>query len=247
MDDVEPVPFLAARFGLAAVALAPFVVRGRAPGLFRAGAVAGVCLGAGYVLQTIGLQYTTTSVSALLTYLLVIVVPVLSAALLRTRTAPRTWAGIAVAVVGLLLLTGGNADGGLGEFLTILCAVAFAAHVVAVAAFAPRFDVLAFTGVQMAVVAGALLLPALGQLDLTAGAWGAAAYTGLVVNIAGFGLMVWGQRHVSASRAALVLMLEPVFATVLGYVDGERFGVAAGVGAVLILTGIAISEVRRDS
>lgn len=240
-------PFLAARFGLAAVVLAPFVIRRRASGLWRAAVVAGGCLTAGYVLQTVGLQHTSTSVSALLTYLLVVVVPVLSMVLLRTRTTARTWAGIALALAGLVLLTGGVDDAGRGEILTVLCAVAFAAHVVAVGVYASRFDVLAFTGAQMAVVAALLLGPSLGSLDLTSRAWAEAAYTGLVVNVAGFGLMVWGQRYVSASRAALVLMLEPVFAAALGYADGERLGRAAVVGGVLILGGIVVSEWRRDS
>ena len=240
-------PFIAARFGLAALVLLPFVVRRSTPGLWRAGAVAGGCLTAGYLLQTIGLQHTSTSVSALLTYLLVVIVPVLSAVLLRTRTAPRTWAGIVMALAGLVLLTGGVDGAGRGEVLTVLCAVAFAAHVVAVGAYAKRFDVVAFTGAQMAVVAVVLLVPSIPSLELTGRAWAEAAYTGVIVNVAGFGLMVWGQRHVSASRAALVLMLEPVFAAVLGYADGERLGEAAAGGGVLILAGIVVSEWRRDS
>ena len=250
VEAVEPVPFLAARFAIGTAVLAPLALRRGTsdlltPGLVRAGALAGLALTAGYVLQTVGLQYTTSSVSAFLTYLLVVFVPLIVA--VRTRRLPpwATVAGVALAVGGLALLGGGPEVGaGRGELLTLGCALAFAVHLLVLADAAPRFTVAALSAVQFAVVAGVLAVPALlsGGGGLDGGVWAAAAYTGGAVTGLGLGLQAWGQRRVSATRAALLLLIEPVSAAVLGFAAGERLGVAGGAGALLILAGILVSE-----
>ena len=160
VEDVEPVAFLAARFGIAFVVLLPFALRGRRTlGLWRDGTLAGLALTAGYICQTVGLQYTTSSVSAFLTYLLVVIVPLMSAVLLRRPPLPSALAGIVLAVAGLVLMSGGGVGLGRGEVLTLLCAVAFATHIVILAGAAARHDVTTFNAVQFGVVT-AVLLPA---------------------------------------------------------------------------------------
>jgi drug/metabolite transporter (DMT)-like permease len=247
--DVEPIPFITARFAVGALVLLPFAVgrvrREATAQLLRAGAAAAAALGAGYVFQTTGLQYTTSSVSAFLTYLLVVFVPVLSAIVLRRPPRAATAVGVAIAVAGLWLLTEGAGIGlGRGEVLSILCALAFAVHILVLSEVANRHDIVVLNTVQFALVAVALFVPGLlvGGYAFPASAWLAALYTGVVVNAVAFGLQLWGQRRVSPSRTALVLMLEPVFAAILGYVDGERLGALGAVGAGLILAGILVSE-----
>ena len=247
------VPFLVVRFGVGALVLLPLAVRrGRpGPGFGRAVVVLGGLLATGYVLQTVGLQHTTSSVSAFVTYLLVVFVPILSALVLRAPPSPVAVAGVALAVVGLVLLTAGaSGEGvggglGLGELLTLGCAVAFAAHIVALADAAPRFDVVQLNLGQFVVLAGALLVPGalMGGYDLSLAGAAAAVYTGVVVSAVAFGLQVWGQRRVSATRTALVLLLEPVFAAGLGYLAGERLGPLGAVGAGTIVVAILVSEV----
>ena len=250
VESAEPLPFLAVRFAIGAAALLPLALRRgtadlRTPGLLRAGAVAGLALTAGYVLQTVGLQYTTSSVSAFLTYLLVVFVPLIVAVTTRRLPPWPTVAGLGLAVGGLALLGGGPEVGtGRGELLTLGCAVAFAVHLLVLSDAAPRFPVAALSVVQFAVVAGVVAVPALvtagGGLD--GGAWAAAAYTGVAVTALGLGLQAWGQRRVTATRAALLLLIEPVSAAVLGFASGERLGATGGAGAVLILAGILVSE-----
>jgi drug/metabolite transporter (DMT)-like permease len=242
--DVDPYAFLVARFGIGALLLVPFLFLRRSPQLFHHGALAGVALAAGYVGQTVGLQYTTTSVSAFFTYLLVVIVPLLSAVVLRRPPLPSAVAGIVLAVAGLFVMSGTGFALGRGEVLTLVGAVGFAAHIVVLSEVADRHDVFALNAVQFSTVALVLLGPALvsGSFDFPASAWAAAAYTGIVVGVVAFGLQVWGQSRVSASRAALVLMLEPVVAAVIGRLDGEHLGAAGVVGAVLILTGILVGE-----
>jgi len=255
VEDVEPVPFIVSRFAIGALVLLPLALAQERPSrtIVRDGTAAGVALAAGYVLQTVGLQYTTSSVSAFLTYLLVVFVPLLSAVVLRRPPLPSTMAGVALAVGGLLALTAGAGAGGIGigrgELLTVGCAVAFAVHILVLGTVARRHDVTALNCTQFTVVAVLLFVPGLvvGGYGFPAEVWWSALYLGVVVSAFAFALQVYGQRRVSPSRTALVLMLEPVFAAVLGWLDGERLGWLGAFGAGLILAGILVSELGPRS
>lgn len=251
VEQVDPIAFLAVRFLAGAVACLPFVRRGPARasrtsrrGLAAAGAWCGIALAAGYVFQTIGLQYTTSSVSAFVTYLLVVMVPVIAAVMLREPPSRPVVLGIALSTIGLVALTGGVSQIGKGEVLTLGCALAFAIHIVLLSHWSPRFDTAALNAVQLAVVGAACLVigAATGGYDFPLGAWLAALYTGIVVSAGALGLQVWGQRRVGASRTSLLLMIEPVAAAVLGAAAGERLGLHGAIGAALILAGIAVAE-----
>ena len=243
--DVEPVPFLAARFLLGGLATMPLAARRPSQrGGVRAGVLCGSALMAGYVFQTVGLQYTTASVSAFITYLLVVMVPIIAAAVLRRPPTSPTVAGVVMGTVGLFLLTGKGLALGRGELLTLGCAVCFAVHIVLLAEFAPRFDVFRLNTVQLLVTGGACVVPGLflGGYDFTARAWVAAVYTAIAVSALALGLQLWGQRRVGPTRTSLLLMIEPVAAAILGYAMGERLGARGVLGAVIILAGIAVAE-----
>jgi drug/metabolite transporter (DMT)-like permease len=249
VDEVDPLPFLAVRFLIGAAVLA-VAARGRpgTPDELRHGVVAGLALWAGYALQTVGLQYTDPATSAFLTYMLVVIVPVLGFAFLHQRLHVTTAVGIAVAVVGLLLLTGGVSGFGRGELLTVACAVGFAGHIVILGRTAARHDALRFTCVQLATVGVVSLAvsAAQGQADAVAfdGApLGAAAFTGVFATALAFLAMVWAQRSVSPSRAALILLLEPVFAAFLSWLRGDELTLASAAGGGLILVAVVIAEV----
>lgn len=246
--DAEPIPFLGARFLVAAAVM--WLVARRAPrdpGVVPAGAVCGVVLLAGYVLQTVGLQRTSATTSAFITYLLVVIVPVLSAVVLRRPPGLATAAGIALAVGGLALLTGTGLRLRTGELLTVLCALAFAIHIVLLGVYAPRHDWRRLTAVQLTVVGLGCAVPgfAMGGYGFSASVWVGAVYTAIAASAVAFGLMTWAQRRVSPSRTGLLLMLEPVFAALLAIRAGEHFGGRAAAGAALILAGVAVSEVSR--
>lgn len=247
VERADPVPFLAVRFLIGGVVLAALGRRRPASAHeVRDGVLAGAALLAGYVLQTVGLQYTASSTSAFITYLLVVLVPLLSFVVLRRRPHPVTLVGVVVAVAGLVLLTGGAGTGfGRGEWLTLGCALGFAAHIVFLGETAGRYDTVRFTAVQITTVGVACLLPSVvtGGLALPAAALAAAAFTGVFATALAFFAMVWAQRVVSPSRAALILLLEPVFAAVLGWTTGDPVTVATVAGGTLILAAVVLSEV----
>lgn len=247
--DVEPVPFLAVRFLVGAALLAPVAARRRARGpaplLGRAGLATGAVLIVAYVLQTVGLQYTTTQVSAFLTYLLVVMVPLFAAVVHRRLPRLHVAIAVVVAVAGVAFLTGGGRVGfGLGEVLTLGCAGAFAAHILLVEHWAPRLDLVRLNTAQLGVVGLGLLVPGFffGGYAFTGTALLAAVYTGAAASALAFGLQLYGQRHLEATRASLLLLLEPVFAALLGFATGERLGPAGAVGALLIFAAILLTE-----
>ncbi|MBW3536788.1 MAG: DMT family transporter [Actinobacteria bacterium] len=242
----EPVPFLSVRFLIAAAVLWPVARRRPAdPGVVTASFWCAIALAAGYVFQTVGLQYTSSSVSAFVTYLFVVIVPVMSALFLKRFPSPTTIAGLVVATIGLVLLSGGAGSFGKGEWLTLACAFSFAAHVVLLGHYAPRHDTWKLTCTQMAIVGVLLFGPGLlsGGMNFPAAVWAAAAYTAVAASAAAMALQIWGQRLIGPSRTSLLLMIEPVSAAFLGYLVGDRLGAKGVVGALLILAGIALAEV----
>jgi drug/metabolite transporter (DMT)-like permease len=250
VERVQPVPFLAVRFTIGALVLAPFARhRPASPGEWRDGTTAGIALLAGYLLQTIGLQYTDSATSAFITYLLVVIVPVLGFAVHRRRPHPATLVGVVLAVVGLVLLTdpgGSSGAGGFGrgEVLTLGCAVAFAVHLLVLGTTAHRHDPVRLATIQVGVVGVACAGPglALGGYHFPAAALAAAAGTAVVATAAAFALQTLGQRSVPPARAALLLLLEPVFAAVLAPLGGDGLRAIQLGGAAVILLAVVVAE-----
>lgn len=248
---IEKVPvasFLAVRFAFGALALWPIARRRPATeGEVRHGVLAGTVLMAGYLAQTFGLHDTTAPVSAFLTYLLVVFVPVLVA--VRTRTLPTgpVVIGVVLAVAGVYLLSGGAVGGfGRGEGLTVLCALAFAVHIIVLGSVATRHDPVRFTMWQVATVAVWCAVPGLlspGGYAFTASAWVAAVFCGVCATAIAFWCQSYAQRVVPESQAGIILLLEPVAAAVLGVIVGESLDWTGGLGAVLILAAVVVAEV----
>lgn len=256
LADITPFAYLVGRFGLATLVLAPVTIGAlRTPGpdrrmLVRAGLIAGVLMFGGYATQTVGLQYTSPSSSAFITGLYVVITPIIESVIIRRPPRPPVFAGIVIATVGLYLLTGADVSLGKGELFTLACAVLFAFHIVYLGAYVNVLPTLPFTAMQTAAVALLALPPAgvQGVGTVTVPVVVAVLFTGVMCSVVALPLQLFGQRRINASRAALVLLAEPVFAGIAGYVDGERLGALRATGAVVILVGIAVSELwpRRD-
>jgi drug/metabolite transporter (DMT)-like permease len=243
------VPFLSLRFCLAAVLLAPLLLRGR--GDLRAGVVPGLALGAGYLCQTLGLQYTTASQAGLLTGLFVVFTPVLETVAYRTMPRQVTVSAIIAAFVGTALLTapGGVSAGHmqlLGDGLEIMTAVAFSVHLLLVgrATSGRSSGQLAFAQIATAGVAFTL------GASVTHGyprpgseVWSALAVTAGLATALAFWIQTRVQQYLSPSRTALVLVLEPAFATLFGFLlAGDSFTRVQAAGAALILLAIVGHE-----
>jgi drug/metabolite transporter (DMT)-like permease len=244
--------FLAYRF-IPAAALVALVFRRRLVRLsgagWRAGALMGVFLTAGYVFQTLGLERTSASNAGFITGLFVVITPLLAAGLLRERIGRAAWAAAAVSAFGLYLLAGAGGDFELrGDGLVLLCAVAFSVHILVTARAVRDHDVGALLVVQLALcgIVCLVVAAAAGDIEAPRGAtvWSALAVTSLVASALGFFVQTFAQRYAPPARTALILASEPAFAGIFGYaLNDERLSAVALLGAALIMAAILAVEV----
>ncbi len=262
LADVSPLLFNLLRMALAAAVLLLVYrrsLRGLTPEAWRACALTGVLLAAGYQFQTAGLGSTTPSVSAFLTGTVVLFVPLFS--LSPRLRAPGTarpgvgaFGGAALGFAGLLLLAVPPDQPwavhafGRGELLTLACAFAFALHLLAIARASCFVPFQALAAVQIgtaALVIGATLPlfephPFLHASPRFLLAWLVAA---LLATAGAFSVQSWAQGFLPASRIALIFTLEPVFAAATSFLLlHERLRGRALAGAALVLAALLVSE-----
>lgn len=263
LRDATPLLFNLLRMSLAFVVLAAVNwrhLRGLSRRAVVSGAVVGALLAAGYQFQTSGLARTSPANSAFITGLVVVFVPLFTFVprLRPAGTQAPGWtavAGALLAFAGLLLLTTptGTAWGdlftsiGLGDLLTLVCAVAFAGHLLALAHTSPGLPAGQLATLQIGFAALCMLvtLP-LGEHPnavFTPRLLLALGVTSVLATAAAFTIQSWAQQHLPPTHTAVILSLEPVFAwlTALLFLH-ERLGPRALCGAGLILAGIALTE-----
>ena len=246
-------PFLALRFAVAAVALAPAAWQARRH-LRRsdlpAGLAAGALLFAGYAFQTFGLQETSASKAGFITGLSVVLVPLFVALLWRRLPTRRALLGTGLATVGLALLSL-NADRSIqpGDLLVLACAFSFAGHITALGALAPGRDPRILTLAQVTTVAllsAAASLLTGGLPPVPAAAWGAALFTGLAATALAFFIQTAAQRFTTPGHTALIFTAEPVFAALFGVcVAGERLAARGWLGSAAILAGVVLGALAQ--
>ena len=242
--------FLAVRFAISTLALTPFAWRSLRT-LPREGYVAGIGVGAllaaAYGLQTAGLELTTVASTGFITGLYVVFTPLLALALFGTAVPRSLWLGVALAVLGLLLLSGIPGGSALGNALVLANAVFQSFQITAMERFAPRYDPRALTFLQMATsfLGFTLIAASLGELEMPHGrtVWGALLVTGVFAGALGYLIATWVQGRTTAARAALVFTLEAPFAALFGVVlADEVLGWAGWLGCAVMMAGILVAE-----
>jgi len=242
--------FLAVRFAISSLVLAPFAV-GSLRRLPRRGYAVGVCVGAllatAYGFQTAGLELTTVASTGFITGLYVVFTPLLALALFGTSVPRALWLGIGLAVIGLLFLNGVPGGSTLGNALVLANAVFQALQITAMERYAPRYDARALTFLQMATSAAAFIAIALsrGELEMPHGStvWGALVVTGVFAGALGYFIATWVQARTTAARAALVFTLEAPFAALAGVLlADEVLGWAGWIGCGVMMAAILVAE-----
>jgi drug/metabolite transporter (DMT)-like permease len=251
--------FLAWRFliagGLLAVArpraLTTLGRRGWAQGL-----ALGLALAAGYALQTFGLRQIPAAVSGFLTGLQVVFVPLVVWAVLRRSPAKPVWVATALAMAGLATIslgdlgTAGAASGNAaaGELLTLGSALLFALQIVGLGRWSKADRAFGLATVQLLTVAACstvATLPNGPAVPSGAGTWAAIGATAIAATAIAFVVQSWAQSQISATHTALILALEPVFATACAWATGEHLGWTALAGGALVVTGMLVVEGPR--
>ena len=245
LETVPPVDFLAVRFSLSAVIM--LIVFWRpVRALSRQQVLVGVGLGALYglaqIFQTQGLATTPASVSGFITGTYVVLTPVFTAVLLRERVAGSTWAAVGLATVGLALLSLNGLSVGVGEAITLLAAALYALHIVGLGRYSASEIATGLSVVQMVVIAllcvvgavpGGVVLPS------TPAQWASVLYMVVFASILALWVQTWAQAHMPATRAAIVMTLEPVFAAFFAVTLGDETAtLGLVVGGALVLTAL---------
>jgi drug/metabolite transporter (DMT)-like permease len=253
--DRVPVPdFLAVRFlvaFLAVAVVAPRAVARLTPAERRHGVVLGVVYGGAQLLQTVGLQTTSASVSGFVTGMYVVFTPLLGALVLRTRLGWPVWTAVALATAGLALLSlQGFAIGG-GEALTLAGALLYAVHILGLGRWSSGRNALGLSIVQLGtitVVCGLGALPGGVVLPSRGADWAVLVYMALVAGALALLVQTWAQAHLTATRAAIIMTMEPVwaagFAAAFG---GESLGPRLLLGGALVLAAMYLVELGPRS
>ena len=249
LDRVPAVDFLAVRFSIAAVLLlvvAPRAVVRLSPTTRRQAAVLGCVYGVAQILQTAGLAHTPASVSGFITGMYVVATPLFAAVLLHNRITRMTWAAVALAFGGLAVLTLDGLSIGYGEALTFVAAMLYALHIVGLGAWSNAGDALGMSILQVVMVAviclvasapGGIVLPDNGR------DWLSVVY--MAVFPAALALLgqTWAQAHLSATRAAIVMSMEPVFAALFAVLlGGEDLTSRMLGGGAMVLAAMLLVE-----
>ena len=253
-QHLDALSIAALRFTAGGLLLLPVVVarRRRVRAGSRASTVAVGGLSAGmvmliaFLLQQRGIEAgSTASAAGFITGLYVLFVPML-ALIGGLRTHPAVWAGAVLAAVGLYLLSM-NDDLRLswGDTLVLVCAMAWAVHVLLIGRFSPRCDAIELAMAQFLVtgMAATLMLPALPSVEAVRAALWPMVYLGPVAVGVAFTLQVVGQRTAPPAHAAVILSMEGLFAAVFGaLIGGERLGWGQYAGCALLLGGILLAQ-----
>jgi drug/metabolite transporter (DMT)-like permease len=243
--------FLAWRFLVASavmIALRPTCLRGVTRLELLRGVGLGAILGLGYITQTYGLRYTSAAISGFITGMFVVLTPVMSWVLLRRKTNRNTWLVVALATMGLALLSLNGWSVGIGELLTLGCAVFFAIHIVGLGEWSSQYDPYAFALLQIGAVGVISLIAATpGGIAVPPdrGVWGVIVITGVLATAVAFVVQTWAQSLVSATRAAVVMTMEPVFAGLFAVViGGNQLTLRTLGGAACVLAAMFIINLK---
>jgi drug/metabolite transporter (DMT)-like permease len=245
--------FLFTRFLVAVVvmvALKPSVVKQFDRDLLQRAGSAGIFLGLGYIFQTLGLARTGAAITGFVTGLYVVFTPLLAYFFLKERITKLIWVCVAIATVGLGLLSIRGFSVGIGEMLVLASAFFFAAHIIALGKWSSGRDVYAMTIVQLAmcaVLSGLASIPEGYSPPPDNGVWGVVIFTAVICTAVAFVVQTWSQAHMTTTKVAVILTMEVVFAAIFAMIfGGERLTIQATLGGVMVLTAMFMIVLKEN-
>jgi drug/metabolite transporter (DMT)-like permease len=253
LNHLETFNFLALRFIMSGLICSIIFYRNMltlTKRTFFHGVIIGTVLFMAYGLWAYGLNYTSASKSGFIIGFAVVIVPMLSALILKKVPPPASIAGALVAVAGLAML---SLDGGSslqkGDLLTLAAAFMFALHIITIGQFTLTADSIALAVVQISVV-GILSLPVTLIWETPVIPRGTQVWFNLMLLIVlctavAYIVMNHMQKYTSPTHTALIFTTEPVFAAFFAFLLlGEMLSSRAVAGCLLILSGMVVSELK---
>lgn len=254
LESMLPFQIMAVRFLLATVLMGLISIkslRGMKKEEIRAGGLMGIALFAAFALQIIGLQYTTPSKNAFLTALNVVIVPFIAFIILKKKIGIKGIIGAVMSVAGVALLSlNGDLSLGLGDGLTLLCAVGFAFQIFLTSEFVKKYRATVLNFVQMttAFLLSVVSLFVFGETNfqVTAKGWLSVLYLGVISTTVCYLLQTASQKYVDETKAAIILSMESVFGTLFSIIIlHEVITPRMVAGCIIILTAVIISNLSE--
>lgn len=251
--ELETYNFLAVRFLIAFIMSSCIFFKNMIKAdkkTIKHGLVLGIILYAHYAFQTVGLNYTTASKSAFITGSNVIMVPIISAIMIKQFPQKKTLVSAILALIGLAMLTLNEniTRINIGDIYTLVCAVVFAIYIIFVGKYTWECESIVLAIIQFGVVAFLSTITSIvtenPAIPSSNDVWINIIILSVVCTSGAFIIQSVAQKFTTSNHTALIYSAEPVFAAVFGYfLYSEVITVKTGIGAFLILLGMIISEV----
>ena len=228
LDQQDVYSFLVSRFIVAALVMLvanPKVIAKLNRTLLLKGSLIGTALGLGYIFQTLGLERTTPAITGFITGLYVVLTPLIGALILKEKLTISAWFYIALATVGLGVLSINGLSIGTGELFVLISAFLFAAHILLLSRWSRDFDAYTLTFVQLATCAIVSGIPAslngfIAPPDTQV--WAVVIFTAVFATFFAFVVQTWAQARISATKVAVILTMEVVFAALFSVALGAE-------------------------
>ena len=228
LDQQDVYSFLVSRFVVAALMMVifnPKMLRKLDREILSKGFLIGTALGLGYIFQTLGLERTTPAITGFITGLYVVLTPLIAALLLGERLTWQAWLYILLATLGLAVLSVSGWSIGTGEFFVLTSALLFAIHILLLSRWSKRFDAYALTFVQLSTCALVSAVPAsvngfIAPPDNQV--WLVVGFTAIFATFFAFVIQTWSQARISATKVAVILTMEVVFAALFSVALGAE-------------------------
>ncbi len=245
--------FLFTRFSLAVIVMIlirPQTIKLFNKDLLQRGGLAGIFLGLGYIAQTLGLERTGAAITGFITGLYVVLTPLIASIVLKEKITKFTWLCIAVATLGLGLLSIRGFSVGIGEMFVLASAILFAAHIIALSKWSSGRDVYAMTVIQLtmcAILAGLASAVEGYSLPPDRGVWSVVIFTAVFATAVAFIVQTWSQAHMSATKVAVILTMEVVFAALFAILlGGERLTLQTAIGGILVVVAMYLIVLKEQ-
>ncbi|MBD3351413.1 MAG: EamA family transporter [Candidatus Lokiarchaeota archaeon] len=208
--------------------------------------------------QTIGLKFTSPSNAGFITSLNIIFIPIILGVCYKQKQPLNVWFGVFLALIGIFILSFFDLESiNVGDLLVLICAGCFSIYVIFINQNKEKIQLMRFNLYQMGFISVFSLLasfftenwneitesviPALKSLNLIL----ILIYIGFIATALTFLFQVLGQKHITPAKTAIILSLEPVFATLFGFLAGvETFSSIKILGFLCIFTGILIAKLQ---
>ncbi len=260
MDHIGPFTFNATRFFVAFLAVIPFVlffekkiiseeIKTKKKLFIKLMIPVGISLFLGTALQQVSLIYTDVANSAFFTIFYVPLVPIIIYFLFSNKPHWSVWPSVILCVLGGYFLSDFNdANVRMGDGIVLIGAIFWALHIIYIGKLISEFNLPFFIALlqNLAVAVLSLIVVLIfEEIDFNKIFLETyeILYAGILSGGAAFVLQLFGQKHIPAAPAAIIMSLEGVFAAISAWIIlNQILGYGNIVGCFLILLGVLFSQ-----